>query len=254
MDWKCSEKLHIANVKITLTLLTTPKNKLSQKVKDCSSLVSDFAILITCHFNGVAYHLKKINPHCTISILVWCHSPSHQLHLLHSLTQSACRPTSADHEVIASVTGPSVNAGTVTAVINVKGTTPTSTAPFVPPNHMSSTPKQLPHLGTNASSIEVVYRSPKATGHSITGAFQQDLVSPFKVTLTSADKLQQELCFHPNQRRVDFVISGTTGGFFFLALILWQCHWGLRPRTCHQQHFTLPWLISISSQNFRKVM
>ena len=151
---------------------------------------------------------------CTISILVWCHSPSHQLHLLHSLTQAACHPTSADHKVIASVTGPSVNASTVTAVINVKGTTPTSTAPFVPPNHMSSTPKRLPHLGTNASSIEVVYRSPKATGHSITGAFQQDLVSPFRVTLTSADKLQEELCFHPNQRRVDFVISGTTGGFF----------------------------------------
>ena len=150
---------------------------------------------------------------CTISILVWCHSPSHQLHLLHSLTQAACHPTSADHEVIASVTGPSVNAGTVTAVINVKGTTPTSTVPFVPPNHMSSTPKQLPHLGTKASSIEVVYRSPKATGHSITGAFQQDLVSPFRVTPTSADKLQQELCFHPDQRRVDFVISGTTGGF-----------------------------------------
>ena len=63
MDWECSEKLHIANAKITLTLLTTPKNKLSQKVKDCSSLVSDFATLITCHFNGVAYHLKKINPH-----------------------------------------------------------------------------------------------------------------------------------------------------------------------------------------------
>lgn len=60
----------------------------------------------------------------------------------------------------------------------------------------------------------VVYRSPKATGHSITGAFQQDLVSPFRVTPTSADKLQQELCFHPDQRRVDFVISGTTGGFF----------------------------------------
>lgn len=75
---------------------------------------------------------------CTISILVWCHSPSHQLHLLHSLTLAACHPTSADHEVIASVTGPSVSAGTVTAVINVNGTTPTSTAPFVPPNHMSS--------------------------------------------------------------------------------------------------------------------
>ena len=75
---------------------------------------------------------------CTISILVWCHSPSHQLHLLHSLTQAACHPTSADHEVIASVTGPSVNAGTVTAVINVKGTTPTSTAPFVPPAALPS--------------------------------------------------------------------------------------------------------------------
>ena len=133
-------------------------------------------LLEGCTCNQVWQTDRAKTSTCTISILVWCHSPSHQLHLLHSLTQAACHSTSADHEVIASVTGPLVNAGTATAVINVKGTTPASTAPFVPPNHMSSTPKQLPHLGTNASSIEVVYRSPKATGHSITGAFQQDLV------------------------------------------------------------------------------
>ena len=51
------------------------------------------------------------------------------------------------------------------------------------------------------------------TGHSITGAVQQDLIPPSRVTPLDADKLQRELCFHPDQRKADFVISGVTIGF-----------------------------------------
>ena len=40
---------------------------------------------------------------------------------------------------------------------------------------------------------------------------------------------------------------------FVLALILRRSCWSLRPRICYQRHFTLQWLISISSQNFKKV-
>ena len=47
----------------------------------------------------------------------------------------------------------------------------------------------------------------------MTSAVQQDLVPPFRVTPTDADKLQWELCFHPDQGKVDFVISGITSGF-----------------------------------------
>ena len=62
-----------------------------------------------------------------------------QARLLHSLTQAACHPTSADHGMMAPIAGPLVNAGTATAVRNAKGTTP-----FMPPNRMSSTLEQLP--------------------------------------------------------------------------------------------------------------
>ena len=135
----------------------------------------------------------------------------------------------------ASVAGSLVNVGTATAVIDVNGTTLASTAPFVLPNRMNSAPEQLLHLGTNASGVEAVSRSPKTpylkndvnsvqlfclvlvlrssysvlvnvvvslasdifycgqfrvneppisstTGNSITGAVQQDLVPPFRVT------------------------------------------------------------------------
>ena len=98
----------------------------------------------------------------TISILVWRHSPSHQPYLLHSLTQAACNPTFADHGMTASVAGSLVNVGTATALIDVNGTTLTSTAPFVLPNRMNSAPEQLLHLGTNASGVEAASRSPKA--------------------------------------------------------------------------------------------
>ena len=95
--------------------------------------------------------------------LVGRHSPSHQLHLLHSLTQAACHPTSADHGIMAPVADSLVNAGTATAVMNVKGTTLASTAPLVPPNRMNSTTEKLPLLGTNTSGAEAVSRSPKAS-------------------------------------------------------------------------------------------
>ena len=67
-----------------------------------------------------------------------------QARLLHSLTQAACHPTSADHGMMAPIAGPLVNAGTATAVRNAKGTTLVSTTPFMPPNRMSSTLEQLP--------------------------------------------------------------------------------------------------------------
>ena len=181
----------------------------------------------------------------------------------------------------ASVAGSLVNVGTATAVIDVNGTTIASTAPFVLPNRMNSAPEQLLHLGTNASGVEAVSRSPKTpylkndvnsvqlfclvlvlrssysvlvnvvvslasdifycgqfrvneppisstTGNSITGAVQQDLVPPFRVTPPPpfiADKLPRKLCFHPDQRKVDFVISGITIGFLLSfdpsAVLLW---------------------------------
>ena len=229
----------------------------------------------------------------TISILVWRHSPSHQPYLLHSLTQAACNPTFADHGMTASVAGSLVNVGTATAVIDVNGTTLTSTAPFVLPNRMNSAPEQLLHLGTNASGVEAVSRSPKApylkndvnsvqlfrlvlvlrssysvlvnvvvslasdifycgqfrvneppisstTGNSITGAVQQDLVPPFRVTPPPfiADKLSRKLCFHPDQRKVDFVISGITIGFL-----------GAMTCRCHEPHFSE--LIALSLEVLR---
>ena len=244
----------------------------------------------------------------TISILVWRHSPSHQPYLLHSLTQAACNPTFADHGMTASVAGSLVNVGTATAVIDVNGTTLASTAPFVLPNRMNSAPEQLLHLGTNASGVEAVSRSPKTpylkndvnsvqlfclvlvlrssysvlvnvvvslasdifycgqfrvneppisstTGNSITGAVQQDLVPPFRVT--PPPPLLQINC------RGNFVFTLIKEKWilwflvlllvFFLALILRRYCCGLRPRICHQRHFTLLWLISVSSQNLRKV-
>ena len=244
----------------------------------------------------------------TISILVWRHSPSHQPYLLHSLTQAACNPTFADHGMTASVAGSLVNVGTATAVIDVNGTTLASTAPFVLPNRMNSAPEQLLHLGTNASGVEAVSRSPKTpylkndvnsvqlfclvlvlrssysvlvnvvvslasdifycgqfrvneppisstTGNSITGAVQQDLVPPFRVT--PPPPLLQINC------RGNFVFTLIKEKWilwflvlllvFFLALILQRYCCGLRPRICHQRLFTHLWLISVSSQNLRKV-
>ena len=166
----------------------------------------------------------------------------------------------------APVAGPLVNAGTATAVINVKGTTLASTAPFVPPHRIKSAPKKLLHLGTNVSGVEAVSNSPKApylkndvnsvqlfrlvsvsrssysvpvnvvlslasdtlccgqfcvneppissnTGNSITGAVRQDLVPPFRITPLIAEKLQRKICFLPDQRKLDFVISGITISF-----------------------------------------
>ena len=41
----------------------------------------------------------------------------------------------------------------------------------------------------------------------------QDLVPPSRVTPIDAHKLWRELCFHPDQAKVDYVISGITNGF-----------------------------------------
>ena len=41
----------------------------------------------------------------------------------------------------------------------------------------------------------------------------QDLVPPSRVTPTDAHKLWHELCFHSDQVKVDYVISGLTNGF-----------------------------------------
>ena len=41
----------------------------------------------------------------------------------------------------------------------------------------------------------------------------QDLVPPSRVTPIDAHKLWRELCFHPDQVKVDYVISGLTNGF-----------------------------------------
>ena len=69
---------------------------------------------------------------------------------------------------MAPVTGPLVNASIATAVINVKGTTLASTAPFMPPNRISSNPEQLPHLVTSTSSVKAGFLFTfEVEGHSL---------------------------------------------------------------------------------------
>ena len=48
---------------------------------------------------------------------------------------------------------------------------------------------------------------------SFTGSLQRDLVPPSRVTPIKAEKLHRELCSHPDQAQVDFVISGLSQGF-----------------------------------------
>ena len=48
---------------------------------------------------------------------------------------------------------------------------------------------------------------------SFTGSLQRDLVPPSRVTPIKAEKLRRELCSHPDQAQVDFVISGLSQGF-----------------------------------------
>ena len=47
----------------------------------------------------------------------------------------------------------------------------------------------------------------------VASTFQQDLVLPFRVTPIDAQKPWCELCFHPDQVKVDYVITGLTSGF-----------------------------------------
>ena len=47
----------------------------------------------------------------------------------------------------------------------------------------------------------------------VASTFQQDLVLPSGVTPIDAQKLWRELCSHPDQVKVDYVITGLTSGF-----------------------------------------
>ena len=47
----------------------------------------------------------------------------------------------------------------------------------------------------------------------VASTFQQDLVLPSKVTPIDAQKLWHELCFHLDQAKVDYVITGLMSGF-----------------------------------------
>ena len=47
----------------------------------------------------------------------------------------------------------------------------------------------------------------------VASTFQQDLVPPSGVTPIDAQKLWRELCSHPDQVKVDYVITGLTSGF-----------------------------------------
>ena len=47
----------------------------------------------------------------------------------------------------------------------------------------------------------------------VASTFQKDLVLPSKVTTIDAQKLWRELCFHPDQAKVDYVITGLMSGF-----------------------------------------
>ena len=172
-----------------------------------------------------------------------------------------------------------------------KGDHPHVNCPFVSPNGMSSTLEQLPTSVQTPAALTrsldrsrpltlgiIVYSSlvqfqfhavpirfrlmllllvnevhtSFTTGHSITGAVQQDLVPPSRVTPLDADKLQRNFVFTLiKEGRILWYLVYLL--VFVLALILRRSRWILRPRICYQRHFTLQWLISISSQNFRKV-
>ena len=130
---------------------------------------------------------------------------------------------------MAPIVGPLINADTTTAVNH-----PHVNCPFVSPNGMSSTLEQLPTSVQTPAALTrsldrsrpvtlgiIVYSSlvqfqfhavpirfrlmllllvnevhtSFTTGHSITGAVQQDLVPPSRVTPLDADKLQRNFVF-----------------------------------------------------------
>ena len=89
-------------------------------------------------------------------------------------------------------------------------------------------------------------------GHSITGAVQQDLVPPSRATPSMQTNCSENFVFTLIKEKwmlwfLELIL------IFVLALIIWQYCWSVRPRICHQRHFTLKWLINISSQDLRKV-
>lgn len=55
--------------------------------------------------------------------------------------------------------------------------------------------------------------SPPPQGISLLVLFSKSWSLLFRGTPIDADKLQWELCFHPDQQKVYFVISGITSGF-----------------------------------------
>lgn len=80
-----------ANAETIFTVLTNQLNMLGLEVKDCSSLVSDGAAVMTGQHSGVASRLKEVNPHL-ISLHCLCHKLAR-----------ACTDTSAQIEYIKNV-------------------------------------------------------------------------------------------------------------------------------------------------------
>ena len=80
-----------ANAETIFTVLTTQLNKLGLEVKDCSSLVSNGAAVMTGQHSGVASPLEEVHPH-----LISLHCLCHKLAL-------ACTDTSTQIEYINNV-------------------------------------------------------------------------------------------------------------------------------------------------------
>ena len=68
---------------------------------------------------------------------------------------------------------------------------------------------------TSASSWPqgVPSQTPLSSTCLVASTLQQDLVLPSNVTPINAQKLWHELCCHPDQAKVDYVITGLTSGF-----------------------------------------
>lgn len=76
------------------------------------------------------------------------------------LDQFRLHPFSAVPGIMAPVSGPMVNVGTVTAVRSVKESIPALNAPFVPQHRLLSHHGPLPHQEANTSDIETVTGCP----------------------------------------------------------------------------------------------
>ena len=65
----------------------------------------------------------------------------------------------------------------------------------------------------SGKTLQMSVQFPCSDFSSFPGSLQQDLVPPSGVTPIKAEKLHCELCSHPDQAQVDFVISGLSQGF-----------------------------------------